>query len=146
MKERVQQLATGENSSHSALRQIVPPQGTAIDNLINKEDIEDYFDNLAAAATTEKFVLAQLTAAIAAMTINNEALVATNSKFVAEVTTFTRRLGRNTDGAKSTNTAPDKRSPKTCLHCKRECFHNPDTCLEMSKNASRRPPNWKINL
>ena len=47
MKERVQQLATGENSSHSALRQIVPPQGTAIDNLVNKEDIEDYFDNLA---------------------------------------------------------------------------------------------------
>ena len=115
MKERVQQLATGENYSHSALRQIVPPQGTAIDNLVNKEDIKDYFDNLSAAATTKKFVLAQLTAAIAAMTINNETLVATNSKLVEKVTTLTRRLGQNSDSATSENT-PDKRSPKTFPH------------------------------
>ena len=29
----------------------MPPQGTAIDNLVNKEDIEDYFDNLAVDTT-----------------------------------------------------------------------------------------------
>ena len=79
------------------------PKGTVIDDLVNKDDLEDYFDNIAAAATTEKVVLAQLTAAIAAMTINNEALVATNSKLVAEVTTLTRKLGRNSDDATSTN-------------------------------------------
>ena len=57
MKELVQRLATGEKSAHGALQQTVPPQGTAIDDLINKENLEDYFDNLVAAATTEKFVL-----------------------------------------------------------------------------------------
>ena len=140
MKERVRRLATGENAAHGALRQIVAPQGTAIDDLINKDDLEYYFDNIAAAMTTEKVVLAQLTAAIAAMTINNEALVATNFKLVAEVTNITRRLGQNFDGATSVN-MPDKQSPKTCPHCKKEGFHKPDTFLELAKNASRRPPN-----
>ena len=71
MKDRVRLLATGKNSAHGALHQTVAPQGTAIYNLVNKDDLEDYFDNITAAATTEKVVLAQLTAAIAAMTINN---------------------------------------------------------------------------
>ena len=92
------------------------PKGTVIDDLVNKDDLEDYFDNIAAAATTEKVVLAQLTAAIAAMTINNEALVATNSKIVEEVTTLTRRLGRNSDGTASTNTPTENQSPKICPH------------------------------
>ena len=119
MKERVQRLATGENAAHGALCQTAAPNSTAIDDLVNKDEQEDYFDNIAAAATTEKFVLAQLTDAIAAMTINNEALVATNFKIVAEVTTLTRRLGQNSDGAASTNTPPEKRSPKTCPNCKK---------------------------
>ena len=103
------------------------PQGTAIDDLVNKDELEDYFDYIAAAATTEKFVLAQLTAAIAAMNINNEVLVATNSKLVAEVTTLTRRLGRNSNSAAIKNTLPDKRSRNTCPHCKEEGLHKPDT-------------------
>ena len=86
MKERVRRIATGKNDAHDALRQTVAPQGTAIDNHANKNDLEDYVYNLAAAATKEKVVLAQLMAGIAAMTINNEALVATESKLVAEVT------------------------------------------------------------
>ena len=71
MKERVRRLATGENGANGALRQTVAPQGTAIDDLVNKDDLKDYFNNLAAAATTEKVVLDQLTAAIVALTINN---------------------------------------------------------------------------
>ena len=111
-------MDTGENAGHGALLQTVAPQGTAIDDLVNKDDLEDYFDSLAAAATTEKFVLEQLTATIAALTINNEALVATNSKLVAEVTDLTRRLGQNT-GSETSGTTTDKRIPKTCLYCKK---------------------------
>ena len=77
---------------------------------------------------------------IVALTINNEALVATNSKLVAEVTNLTRRLGRNTDISTS-GTTPYKQIPKTCPHCKKEGFHNPETILELAKNASRRPTN-----
>ena len=107
MKERVRRLATGENAPHGALRQTVPPQGIVIDDLVNKDDLEDYFNNLAAAVTTEKVVMEQLTAAIAALTINNEALVTTNSKLAAEVTNLTRRLVRNTNSATS-GTTEDK--------------------------------------
>ena len=57
MKERVWRLATGENASHGALRQSGTPQGTAIDDLVNKDDIEDYLNKLSAAATTEKVLL-----------------------------------------------------------------------------------------
>ena len=134
MKDRVRRLAMGENDAHGALRQTAAPQGTAIDDLVNKDDLEDYFDNIAAAATTEKVVLAQLTSAIAAITINNKALVATNSKLVEEVTNLTRRLGQKYDGAASTNMPPEKRIPKTFPHCKKEGFHKPDTCLELSNN------------
>ena len=49
MKDRFQQLATGKNAAHGALRQTAAPQGTAIDDLVNKDDLEDYFDNIAAA-------------------------------------------------------------------------------------------------
>ena len=98
MKERVRQLATGENAAHGALRQAgthptQTSQVTTIDDLVKKDDLVYYFDNLATATTTEKIVLEQLTAAIAALTTNNKALVATNAKLDAEVTNLTRRFG-----------------------------------------------------
>ena len=100
-------MATGENAAHGVLCQAIAPQGTLIDNLVNKYDLEYYFNNLAAALTMEKVLLDQLMAAIAALTINNEALVTINSKIVADVTNLTRGLGRNTDSATS-KTNPDK--------------------------------------
>ena len=89
MMEQVQRLITGENAAHGALRQTVAPQGTAIDDLINKDNLKDYLDDLAAAATTKKVVLEKLMTAIAALTIKNKALVATNSKLAAEVSNRT---------------------------------------------------------
>ena len=96
MKERVRRLATGENTAHGALRQAVTLltlQGTAINDLVNKDDIEDYFDNLAADATNEKVVLEQPTSAIATLITNNKELVATNVKLASEVTNLTEKLG-----------------------------------------------------
>ena len=140
MKERVRRLATGDNAAHDAIRQNVAPKGTAIDDLVNKDDLKYYFDDLAVAAITEKIVLEKLTAAIAALTNNNEALVATNSKLVEKVINLTRRLGRNTDSATS-GTTVDNRTPKTCTHFKKEGFHKPDTCLKLAKNVNIRPTN-----
>ena len=124
MKERVRRLATGENAAHGALRQsgtplTQTPQGTAIDDLVKKDNIGDYFDNLAAAATTEKVVSEQLTSAIATLSTNNEALAAMNAKLAAEVTNLTRKLGRNARGNTSV-TAADTLSPRKCPHCKKE--------------------------
>ena len=81
---------TGENAAHGALRQSVThpaqnPQGTAIDDFVNRYNLREYFNNLTPASTTEKVVSDQLTSEIATLTTNNEALVATNTKFTAEV-------------------------------------------------------------
>ena len=110
-----------------------------------KDYLRYYFDNLAAAATTDKFVLDQLTSAIAMLTTINEALIATDAKLTAEVKILTKKLGRNTR-SKTISTASDKRIPRTCPHCKKEGFHKTDTCFELGKNASKRPPNWKSSL
>ena len=135
-------MARYDNHEHPPTQ---TPQETAIEDLVNKEDLKDYFDNLAAASTTEKVVLEQLMSTIAMMTINNEALVATNAKLAAEVTNLTRKLGRNTGGDTS-GTAEDKHTPKTCPNCKKEGFHILDACLELGKNASKRPTNRKSRL
>ena len=145
MKERFRKLATGKIAAHGALCQAGTPQDTAIDDLVNKDNLEDYSNNLAAAKTTEKVLLEQLTAAFAALTTNNEALVTTNSKLATEVTNLTRRLGRNS-GSETSGTMEDKQSPSTCPNCKKEGFHKPDTCLELAKNSSKRLPNWKSSL
>ena len=73
----------GKNVAHGALHQTVASQGTAINYLINKNDLEDCFDNVSAAVPTGKVVLEQLMVAIAALTMKNEALVVTNSKLAA---------------------------------------------------------------
>ena len=126
MKELARRLATGKNAAHGALRQAGTPQVTAIDDLVNKNDLKDYSDNLAATTTTEKVVLEQLTAAIAALITNNEALVATNSKLAAEVTNLTIRLGQNTE-SETSGTTTDKPIPRTYPHCKKRAFTKPDT-------------------
>ena len=135
----------GENAAHGALRKAVTPptptpQVTAIDDLVNKDDLEDYSDNLAAAATTEKVVLEQLTSKNATLTTNSKVLVATNTKLVAEVTNLTRKLGRNMGGDTS-GTVADKRIPMTCSHCKKEGFRKPEACLDLGMNVSKRPTN-----
>ena len=135
----------GENAAHGALRQAgtpptQTPQGTAIDDLVNKDDLKDYFDNLAAAATTEKVVLEQIKSAIATLKTNNEGLVAMNAKLAAEVTNLTIKLGRNA-GCDTSGTVADKRIPMTCSHCKKEGFRKPEACLDLGKNVSKRPTN-----
>ena len=60
----------------------------------------------------KKDVLEQLTSAIAELTTNNEALVATNAKIAAELTNLKRRLGQNTR-SETSGTIEDKRIPRT---------------------------------
>ena len=68
--------------------------------------------------TQKKVVLEQLTAAIAALTIKNEALFATNAKLAAEVTNLTRKLGQNAK-RETSGTTTDKRSPRNCKSYKK---------------------------
>ena len=140
MKDRVQHLATGENASHGALLQTTTPQGTAIDDLVKTDQLEDYFDNIAASVTTEKVVIAQLTAVISAMNINNEALVATNDNLVEEVTTLTRRLGQNSDVTARKNASGQTNHQDLPLLQKRglpQACHMPQTIQECKQTPAQ---------
>ena len=119
MKERVHRLVTYEHAAQGVMRQsYTPPDRTAIEKLVNKDDLEDYFDNLAAAAMTKKAVLEQLTQVIATLTMNNATLVTLNSKLTAEVANLIKNLGKNT-GGNTGGRATNKRSPTTCTHCQK---------------------------
>ena len=69
-----------------------PNRGT-IDKLSSKDNLENYSNNLAAAAATDKSVLEQLNTAIESLTANNEKLLDTNAKITAELTSLTNRMG-----------------------------------------------------
>ena len=86
MAERVHRLVTDEHAAQGVMRQsYTPSDRTAIKKLVNKDDLEDYFDNLAASVMTKKAVLEQLTQVIATLTMNNATLVTSNTKLTAEV-------------------------------------------------------------
>ena len=61
-----------------------------IDDIVKKDDLEDYFDNLTAATTTKKAVLEQLPQMIATLTMNNATLVTSNTKLTEEVENLNR--------------------------------------------------------
>jgi hypothetical protein len=124
--------------------------------LPNAKYLEGYFNNLAAAATNEKAVLDQLVA-------NNTTLTATNAEMVdaikhlqatvqmlrQEMKEFKLLLGRGRgrDGGRGGDRAPEGSRPKKlCINYKREVYHLPDECFELTKNAGKRPAYWRSCL
>ena len=73
------------------------------------ETLDEYFDALAAAATTEKSVLAELVKAIATLT-------ATNATLVASVTALTNALGAQPPTKRRERCTP--RPKHKCPNCK----------------------------
>ena len=129
-----------------------PPPPTA-------QELEGYFDNLAAAATNEKAVLDQLVS-------NNTKLAATNATLAAAVKSLQEEMktvrlevqglkassgggggGRGRGGnGNDTGTGEGFGTKRLCPNCKREVYHAPDDCFELAKNASRRPAGWRTRI
>lgn len=120
--------------------------GSSVRNTLGNQAVMDeiagYFDNLAAATTTERAVLEELVKANATLTSTNEELVGVvkrltgeNKSFQQEVNEFRRRLGNDAAGG----VGPLERKPKLCPNCKKVVYHKPDDCFELEKNAAKRP-------
>ena len=104
---------------------------------ITNKTLDEYFDTLAAAVTTEKSVLAELVKA-------NATLTATNVTLVASVNALTKAIGSQ---------APTKRCgtgtpcPKhKCPNCNRDVVHAAADCFELEKNAHKRFDGWVSGL
>ena len=98
------------------------------------EQLDEYFDALAAAATTDQSILAEVVAANARLTMANEILIKTNESLVAKLAAKS--------GGRHTPAGPKK----LCPHCKKMVVHAPDDCFELEKNKDRRPRGWVTGL
>ncbi len=102
--------------------------------------LDEYFDALAAAATTDKNVLEELVTSNATLTKANAELVSAN----AALTKANAALTAKVNGKASP--AAGARKPKLCPNCKKEVYHAPDDCFELEKNKDKRPPGWRSRL
>ena len=105
--------------------------------------MEGYFDNLAAAAMTEKDTLAEMVRAIANLTESNEVLTKTNAALTHQMTVLQKAKGPNNprNPRNGAGAGPPKEK-KLCPNCKQEVFHAPTDCFELPANAAKRPNNW----
>ena len=86
--------------------------------------MEGFFDNLAAAATSDKVVLSQLTDNNTKLVNTNEELLASVKKLTSEnrqlqqeINTLRRRVGGNMGDKMSGNTTINSRGSGTSLRC-----------------------------
>ena len=117
-------------------------------------ELEGFFDNLAAADTNEKAILAQLADNNTKLVNMNKELAASIKRLTNETTqlqqeinTLRQRVGGNMGGGgNATNNTRGSGSSRHCPNCKREVYHAPDTCYKLEKNASRSPAGWRSGL
>ena len=103
-----------------------PPEGA----------LEGNIDALAAAASTDQNVLAELEKSVAELTKTNAELV----QAVAALTKLGQQEGRSGRGGR------ESRTMKLCKNCKKEVYHKPDEYFELEANKGKRYPGWKSCL
>ena len=104
------------------------------------ESLDEYFDALAVAASTDQNVLAELVANVTKLTDVNATLTEAVSQLTKANAALSEKVqkagwGRGYEGA-------NPRPKKLCPHCKRMMEHPPDRCYELDKNKSHRPAGW----
>ena len=99
--------------------------------------LDEYFNALAASATTENSVLAKLVKA-------NATLTATNATLVASVTVLTNAIGAQAPTKLCGTGTP--RPKHKCPNCKKEVVHKADDCFEPEKNTHKRFEGWVSGL
>jgi regulator of replication initiation timing len=120
-------------------------------NGFGMEALDEYFDNLAAAATKEKSLLEELIRSNATLTQTNEELAGVIKKITAEnrqlkqeMSGLRNKLSEATQQAgRSTGRGP---GPQYCTNCKQKVYHKADDCFELAKNAAKRPAGWTSRL
>ena len=103
--------------------------------------LEGYFDNLAVAAVNEKSALQQLVLNNTTLATSNESLVALVQKITGDIKNLERDNSRLKKGGQVSG-----RSTTLCHHCKKEGYHQPESCYGLTKNKDKRSPGWRSSL
>ena len=123
---------------------LAPPDTPTLDQT---KVMDEYFDALAAAASTEKEILEDLVLSNTVLTKSNTKLTETTvklGKIIADLTGQLKRAQGNKHGGGKEN----KQNTQTTNvpNCKVDGFHKPDNCFELVKNKAKHPAAWKICL
>ena len=126
--------------------EIVPgaPPGALPIGKTQGESLDEYFDALAAAASTDQNVLAELVANVTKLTAANTTLMEAVSQLTKVNAPLSEKVqkagwGRGYKGA-------NPRPKKLCPHCKKMGVHAPNDCFELEKNKDRRARGWVTGL
>ena len=110
-------------------------------------DLDEHFDALAAAVTTEKGVLEEIVKDNAALTITNAELSASVASLIKANKKLSRRVFNCRNSNNHTREYSPEPHPKTmCPHFKIGVMHAPNNCFELDKNSNRCPRGWKSHL
>ena len=122
----------------------VPPASAAAATTgLTEGALEGYFDALAAAASTDQNVLAELVESVAKLTKTNAELV----QAVASLTKANEVLRtQGQQGGKAERGGGEWRPKNYCKNCKMETVHPPDDCFELEKNKHKRFWGWVSRL
>ena len=131
-------------ASHSALSQ-VPQSQQSNGPTKSATDLDKYFDALAAAVTTEKWVLEELMKANAALATTNTELLASVSSLIKSSDQISCRVGNHHSNL-TFEDYPAPRPKTMCPHCNIILMYAPNNCFYLEKNATIRPRGWKSCL
>ena len=114
-----------------------PPSAPSQDDALG-----EYFDALAAAASTNQNVLLELVASNTRLTKANEALQASITLLTKNNEALVAKLARSGIANTANPNPTPVKAKKLCPHCKRLVMHLPDDCFELEKNKGRRRWGW----
>ena len=99
--------------------------------------MESYFENLAAAATSDKFVLETLVKSNAKLTATNAelahkimGLTSKNEELQRTMNSLNQKLGKPS----TTPSGEPPRVTELCPNCNKVVYHKPDGCFHLNKN------------
>ena len=139
-KEKVK-LRVAEGADFGAAHQAaqVPPAAAPAPEDVT-DALEDYFDNLAAAATNDKSVLEALTKSNAALTATNAELAHNIKEIQKTLAALSKKVG-----ARPPADTSSRKQPKLCPNCNKVVWHDPKDCYHLEANADKRPEGWKAS-
>ena len=114
-----------------------PPSGKT-----QGEQLDEYFNALVLAATTDQGILAELVTNNSKLTMANSDLVTAVAVLTKANAVLTTKLGQRGGGG----AGQEARVFVKCLHCKKRKTHAPDDCYELEKNKEKRFEGWKSCL
>ena len=118
-------------AAHGALRK-APQVQRAIRLTRSAADLDEYFDALAASATTKKGVLEESVKANAALTTTRAELLASVASFIKANKQLSCWVGNHRNiNNRSCKDSPAPHPKTLCPHCNIKVMHAPDNCFEL---------------